>query len=125
MIMKTIFLFILLFSLTGWAQSVTNVTVTCIAKLDNGTSTTNTAAVSNTNILSAVQYAIDTLNVQRVAAGQVLVTNYSQYVIVSASSTITQALNDYDAAAIRKLSELISVLTPEEKAQLRSIAAAH
>lgn len=125
MIMKTIFLFILLFALTGWAQSVTNVTVTCIAKLDNGTSTTNTAAVSNTNILSAVQYAIDSLNVQRLEAHQVLVTNYSQYVIVSASSTITQALNDYDAAAIRKLSELISVLTPAEKAQLRSIAAAH
>lgn len=123
--MKTIFLFILLFALTGWAQSVTNVTVTCIAKLDNGTSTTNTAAVSNTNILSALQYAIDSLNVQRLEAHQVLVTNYSQYVIVSASSTITQALNDYDAAAIRKLSELISVLTPAEKAQLRSIAAAH
>lgn len=123
--MKTISLLIFLLALNGWAQSVTNVTVTCIAKLDNGTSTTNTAAVANTNILSAVQYAIDSLNVQRVAAGQVLVTNYSQYVIISASSTITQALNDYDAAAIRKLSELISILTPAEKAQLRSIAAAH
>lgn len=124
--MKTILCSILLLvGLSAFGQSVTNVTVTAITKLDNGTSTTNTASVSNTNLLTGIQYAIDTLNVQRAAAGQSSVTNYGQYVIVSAQTTINQAVSDYDATAARKIQELLSVLTQAEKAQLRAIIASH
>lgn len=107
---------------SSYGQTVTNLQVVAIARLDNGTSTTNVANVVNTNALGSIGFAIGKWNQERTNALPPLpaVTNYSHFIMVAAQARVVQAQQEDDAETVRLLQERISVLTPAEKAAFKA-----
>ncbi len=111
--------------ITAWiyGQSATNVIVTSIVQLNNGTSFTNTVANSNTNVLAAATNAMKNLNLTRASQDppKAALTNLSQFAIEVTKLNFKQFKDEYDYKIVQDLNAALPTMSDTDKDKFRQL----
>lgn len=111
----------LLLAISAQSQTLTNITLAVISRFSDGTSVTNITQITNTNQFNSIQFAVDKINVERVAAGQPPITTFNQFFTNSIVRTVVAARDDRDRNFPTLLQERVGIMTEADKQTILTI----